>query len=508
MFYKGFKTALQHLLTETLDMKDTKEILLIHGFPQIGKSSLAKCLAYYLALADSSAVYVKMHYTSDLDIHVATDNVSSYFDKGRWIILDQCNTNCLDLSSLQHQLTNRDGSEDDPHMPIVIFTSGHYPPLHSWIKSKNVSFKVVSLSVDEGTVDKLKEKSKIAATRVDTQDVLKVTTMYWRVWQVLCHCNTTEEEVTRDEMEEVIYQVTDLDYDGISKFFMMVWPDFVNAKPEDIKAKTKPEEWQIHPDQMQYLGFLLTGDKDPQDCDINTLLNWMCISGKEVDEDMSKKGYHEYESHYYYFPFLERLHRILLEAHRSATPQKLYYTFLDMFRKLSVLPGSNVQDMRGKAFEHALKYYCESSGHGLYIHGRKAQFTKVDKVCKVHSVSGLVKEVEEFMRLDTVDDLWCVLNVENKRDFPEYDFAYAQKNAINRNKLSMFQLLQVAVNPARHNTTQILKIYNQLQARFGSVVEPYFVAPDETVVGKDFVSLKGSDVSALVTYIQLKEQTA
>ena len=476
----------------------TQPVILIHGVPKIGKTCLARCLAYYLALEGGSTTYVKMKYSQKLDNNVVTENLVSYFGKSSWTILDQCNVNCIDPVLFSTYVLGQRRMED-AKMPIIMFTSGHCVPRPNWTQSRRVHFKVINLSVDEGTVDKLKELEGIREDEISSKDVLKVSSVIGHVYECLYRCLSWQAlPMSFEQLDQVIHPIEEL-YSVSKEFFWLLWPELFCVKVEDIQEKIQMDyrqqgEWKIEPYQVQFLSLGMSGNL-PNETQ-NVLLNWLSIRGEVVDEI---DGYcvYESESYYFYFTRLPQLLDILARAYQEYSPVKMYRMFAELFQVIVAIGESrdgHVQAMKDYLFENMVGLLCkaassEVTAFGLWSKGRsRTELTTVDDVVEVSSVQRLC-EVTEQVREATQDRcLWCVLNLAGKHPYLGYDFAYVQ---VADSKYKEFQLFQVTVNPLSHATSTMYETLTETWSIIGSklssgdesVVEPFFLVPHGTAIG-------------------------
>ena len=475
----------------------------------MGKSSLARCLAYYLALEGDSAAYVRMACTPELDSEVAVNSLSSYFYRARWVILDQCNVNCLrETHFLQCALAReKTNTREEQKMPLIMFTSGHYAPQSWWMENSKIEFKVINMHVNEAVVDDLK-KFYDTKKEVHSKDVLKVSTIFGHVSACLCHSERLRpEEVSFETLQETVYQLCDIEtLSRRSEFFWLLWPQFAQVTSEEIEANNEPEDWKIEPYKVQYLGLLLTGISNPRDHNTSMVINWLNISGEKTDkEEEADAGYCTYKanSYFYYFPHLQRLHSIMVKAFDECTPERLYAAYLDVYNKVEQIYESNAQSLRGMLFKTLVRLVCEiqvpKSQKGLCIHGEFAGLIPVNKVCHVSDVDDLCEKAVEIFKKEKAQSLWCILNVPGAVQFAGYDFAFVSATS----NLKFIQLLQVTINSVSHDKESMNNVLDKVKDKcksYNATVDGYFLVP------KGLSPPKGSSGGFSVAVLELPGQ--
>ncbi len=490
-FYKAFKAALKDLLTDI--QNNTSEVLLVHGVSGIGKSTLAECLAYFLALEGESSAYIKMHGGEDINSKVVADSLASQFNNGNWIIVDQCIMSSFKKQILWRSVLGRSSAGSNFQKPIIMFTSGHYAPSNWWVEKEEVQFKVISLRVDNETVDEMKKVHKLTK-EVSSEELLKVSRTFGRVDECLMDISAYKKNKTVDSdyLEEIVYRQVDVKALD-EKSVWLLWPEFPRKTEEEIDLKIEPTKWKIEPWKVVYLGLLVIREHDPRDERIKGIMSWLDIGGKDVGNEDDVYRTYEPGSYFYYFPHLDMLHELLVRALHVCTPKKLFDAYTDVYNLVGEHETrSNAQAVKGNLFQSLLQLLCNTKAYGgkremgLFIVGKSASLHDVDEVYQISQVDDLGKKVEEVFKKQKDHNVWCELNVKGKVDFEGYDFAFLH---CSKTTLEV-QLLQVTVNAVKHpkeKMSSVLKAltdYCKERIQGGSriMLTGYFIVPSEAHV--------------------------
>lgn len=284
--HKAFKLAVKDVLSE---LKTSKQIILIHGVPKIGKSLLAESLAYYLALESGSATYIDVDYKSDTDGDRAVQGIEEYRKSDTYVILDQCNVNVLNRERLLHSIRTATSMK-----PLIIFTSGKYIPHEEWMIQDHpvIRSKVISMRVDREAIEQLRKSySPYYGAGLKTEDVFKLSRKYGVV--VDCLLKWEDRAINGESwdfelMKEILYECRHMiSLHDRYKVFYVIGPAGAAAAGSEEAIAEALGDCLLKPVDVKTFGLKLRLH-DVKDSDgINLMLNWLDVrdwdGGKEED---------------------------------------------------------------------------------------------------------------------------------------------------------------------------------------------------------------------------------
>ncbi len=508
-YYTGFKKGLTTLLSQ-IHQENDKYAILIHGIPRMGKTSLAHNLAYHLASGGSTAMVVTMDNGQIFSPETVTENLSSFCGESGWVIFDQVNVHSLDQEILAQELV---GSERKT--PLIVFTSGHNaPPGPSWTKGPVFCMKVIDMRVDEAGVDSLKKYWK--NDKVQTRDVLQVTSVFGHVFHIVYSTLYEDALVSLPALHEEVYEDTELSALFARKptLLWMLWPEFCNARAEDVAERNKLEDWKIEPSKVQLLDYVLSQEKDPLNIKTRLFVNWLQIDGNSRCDENQHDGFYEHTEYFYYFPSLEKLHASLRKAHQVSPEEKLR-KMIDIYNEFNDQPDSNARSVQSHVFEGIIRLQCKlhvkspKAKYGLVMDGKRGvALVEVDDILKPRTVEDLCKIVEEKRRANRErEQYWCDLNAGNSQ-FPGYNFAYVQ---MENGKYFTFQLFQATVNARKHKSGTMVSVLQDIEEKLytperfegNARVIPFFLCPyDEDRGTKEYMTLEHNCQAQIINMIE------
>lgn len=299
-----------------------------------------------------------MDNTKDFDSERAAEDLSEFYIPGEWTILDQCNVSAIAKGRFMNGLYSR----DECRHPIVMFTSGHYPPPAAWRNDPRICFKPISINIDVDAVKQMMVKFNINENNIKPEHLLKITTVYGRAANILHHAYHTPLP-TEADIKNVIYE-TSIDVDNnIVEFFLFVWPDLVKNSGEEVEQRSDSEDWVVSLEKVEFMGILLTARKDHWW--INSVFNWIVLS----DQASKSGGDFFYELNaktmFYSFPLAATIHSKVVESLKNTSAPKIYKTYKRLYDRVSALlyvrdTCPNISRMLGQLFESKIKWFCRS----------------------------------------------------------------------------------------------------------------------------------------------------
>lgn len=484
LLYRGFREALTYIV-ECI-RTTPKKILVIHGVPNVGKTSLCHVLTFFLGVTYGESCYRSYRRHPNSDSKRLAEDIKRTFAMSKVTCLDHvCFENVEMTSFVSWMYSASDNIK-------VVFTSGHSFPTTFGQTIPIMNYQVISM---QATPEDFHNHCSTMGYSIPI-DFIKIiiencTSVFGRVLHVVTLCErklSENPEEWKDEAKNAFDEMslpTNFSFSTdtrLAEFCTYKWAHIIQT---DSYVEHYSDTTMSICDWKLFHKFL-TSKKDPNDQGLNLLLHYTDIrpqrkatkrkgATEEAEGTTDTEGaaatgsqpfkkeissfrafdIHECEVYFENDGLLERIKACFV----LQTKENLYKTIFDMYET-----GSFQGVEKGILFEKILSICAAPTRDDPKVYGvdvsdalnmkRVAAFCKMDEYKETSTISGLVElmkphpAIEEKNQKGQIYRLCVNLNVLKSRPFYGYDFAaiyfFSQPDKGIR---ILVNLLQVTINP-------------------------------------------------------------
>lgn len=455
-YYSAFRDGFK-FIWEALHKSSSCTAIVIHGVPGVGKSTLCHLLS--LALAVKYGTCVKLILSDDMKSSMREHFVDGVMVNNKFVVLDQ-----VDLGKLQ--LLNVIGTrEDTDHGPIVIFTSGHYPPsARKEVQSVCVSFDTIHMTLMDHEVPICFPKM--------SESICKAATAYSHMYSHLKVC--LDENILQcmfPQSENVVNMY--LRHPDCSRQIRNMYNHLLIKADDDIPDNVKA--LAVDNILLSNLGSILAQipGKDEFNVGKNSVFHLVEICNKDKT-NINEAGFQKYnltDGYCYYFPDYKPM-RDFLHSYKSSAANDQYIAAAASFSNLFM--EKNLGGAVGEQFELAISWLCKADQVGISPNSTRIISLKAaDEVLSAEDLQSL----KQLNILNNTSESGFIY-VSFPRNTAGFDSAAV---CVVDGKCTTLDLFQMTVNPKGRDKEKKEQMSKQLKWAMDnfkkSTVTAYYITP-------------------------------